>query len=139
VKECNGEILKFIGDGVLAVFADKSSSNACSVCTRGSRVAHAFQRRLVDVNKKLTEDGLDPEEIGVGLHYGICSYGNVGALGRLDFTVIGNGVNVASRVEGLCSKLQARSLATGTFFLNLVQNDDWQCHGNQKLKGVSDL
>ena len=58
MKEYNGDILKFTGVGVLAVFADESSSNSCSVCTRASRAAHAFQHRVIDVSKNLKEDGL---------------------------------------------------------------------------------
>jgi adenylate cyclase len=76
--------------------------------------------------------------VGVGLHYGDASYGNMGAPTRLDFTVIGPAVNLASRIEGLCSKLGARSvLASQDFIQRDVEEEAWDLLGDYDVKGVS--
>lgn len=82
--------------------------------------------------------------VGIGLHYGDCTYGNVGAPLRLDFTVIGPSVNLASRVESLCSELSADVLATAEFveFDSADSNDDsetaWKNRGAHAVKGFTE-
>lgn len=81
--------------------------------------------------------------IGIGLHYGDCTYGNIGAPCRLDFTVIGPSVNLASRVESLCAKLGADVLASAEF----VEYDGadtgvseilWKNRGTHSVKGFTE-
>jgi class 3 adenylate cyclase len=83
--------------------------------------------------------------VGIGLHYGDCTYGNVGAPRRLDFTVIGPSVNLASRVESLCSKLGADVLATEAFAecdsgkCKVADAENrWMLRGNHNVKGFTD-
>ena len=97
-----GQVLKFIGDGLLAVFLDDDASNACR---RGLRAARAAQERLLALREERRGRGGYEPRVGVGLHFGDVTYGNIGAPARLDFTVIGRAVNLASRLEGLSSTL----------------------------------
>ncbi|MCB9675753.1 MAG: adenylate/guanylate cyclase domain-containing protein [Alphaproteobacteria bacterium] len=100
-----GEVLKFIGDAMLAVFpSDRGADAACVAALTAARQALATREAL--------EAGLD---FGVGLHYGEVVYGNIGAAERLDFTVIGRAVNEASRVEGMCKPLGQSLLVTRAF------------------------
>jgi len=99
VETNGGEILKLIGDGVLAIFpvdGDATGSTACQNALSAARSAFELAR---------TADMPDPLAFGVGLHYGEVLYGNVGSQSRLDFTVMGPAVNIAARIEGLCNEL----------------------------------
>jgi hypothetical protein len=82
-------------------------------------------------------------KVGIGLHYGDCTYGNIGAPLRLDFTVIGPAVNLASRVEGLCSELGADVLATAEFVKYDCDKTEgskilWKNRGSHATKGFDD-
>lgn len=129
-----GDVLKFIGDAVLAVFRGAPAEAA----VRALRAAEGAGARLNITNVRRRASGRAPLEVGFGLHVGRASYGNVGGAHRLDFTVIGRDVNVASRVEGLCSRLGARLVATEAFVLALGEAapPDLEDAGDQTLKGV---
>lgn len=102
VEEVGGEVLKFLGDGLLAAFpaAEGDPTAACAAMLRAAREA---LRRNAALNATLPEDlRLD---LDVALHLGQVFYGNVGAGSRLDFTVIGPAVNEAARLEALSGEL----------------------------------
>ena len=87
-----GEILKFIGDGLLAIFP-LSQPSACA------NLLHAVseaRQAVVALNEKNRETGREPLNYGIGVHVGDVMYGNIGSRTRLDFTVIGPAVNMAS-------------------------------------------
>ena len=73
---------------------------------------------------------------GVGLHPGSVFYGNIGGGTRLDFTVIGSSVNIASRIEGLCGALGETMLASSDFVAR--SKSQWRSMGQHTLKGVTD-
>ncbi len=109
VEANGGEILKFIGDGVLAVFATGDDADAAAVCVRAFtaarqalQMAHACDPPL-DLN------------FGIGMHFGEVLYGNIGSKTRIDFTVLGQAVNIAARIEGLCSGLDQPVLFSEDF------------------------
>jgi adenylate cyclase len=112
IGEHGGEILKFIGDAILAVFpvtAERSRADACATAVRAALAANA---ELDALNATRAGQGLPELAHGIGLHVGEVQYGNIGARGRLDFTVIGQAVNLASRIESLGGKLGRRTLAS---------------------------
>jgi adenylate cyclase len=104
-----GEVLKFIGDAVLAIFAD-DDSQAEDGCRRALSAALASNQALTDRHIEFDH--------GIGLHVGRFQFGNVGSLRRLDFTVIGNEVNVAARIEAQCKVLHQRILMSEPFVAN---------------------
>lgn len=129
-----GQVLKFLGDGVLVVFADADMPDAArNSCARATRAADAVQGRLSTLRTTRENLGLPTANVGIGLHYGDLTYGNVGAPHRLDFTVIGHSVNLAARVEALCSDLGASLLATEDF---ASRSTGWVREGEHTLKGV---
>ena len=101
-----GEVLKFIGDAVLAIFADDDSQSQDG-CRRALSAALAS-------NQALADRSIDFDH-GIGLHVGRFQFGNIGSLRRLDFTVIGNEVNVAARIEAQCKVLRQRVLMSESF------------------------
>jgi adenylate cyclase len=115
IHKHGGEILKFIGDGLLAIFpidgaapVSSAARNAMAAATQ----ALAAVRGLADDPSMLGEPAL---QIVVALHAGTVIYGNVGAADRLDFTVIGPAVNLVSRVEGVAKTLNEPIVITDEF------------------------
>ncbi len=109
-----GEVLKFLGDGLLAVFdlEGRSEAETCAAALAAARDALAANRAI---NAARTERGETPLGLGIGLHLGEVLYGNVGAAERLDFTVIGPAVNQTSRIESLCGSLDVGLLTSERF------------------------
>lgn len=130
-----GEVLKFIGDAVLAVFRveDGSPSEACSAAARAVRT---LRTRLAEHNATRVEEGKAPIVHGLGLHFGQVSYGNVGSQDRLDFTVIGRTVNMASRIEGLCKHVGQSVLMSEVFAQHL--SIPIEPFGSHSVRGVSE-
>ena len=112
VHAFGGEVLKFIGDGVLAVFpvGDRPPSAACDAALRAVGAALAGMAHLNQVRNR---QGLPSLDFGLALHLGEMLWGNVGTADRLDFTAIGPAVNLVSRLEGLCRPLGRRVLMSG--------------------------
>jgi adenylate cyclase len=99
-----GEVLKFIGDGLLAIFPI-SPRGAQSASDAALSAVRAARQGMAQLDEERIGAGLPPLPFGVGLHLGAVMYGNIGAPDRLDFTAIGPAVNMASRIEGLCRSL----------------------------------
>jgi class 3 adenylate cyclase len=112
VQAFGGEVLKFIGDGVLAIFpvAGDSPRAACDAALRAVTAARAGMAHLDQTRR---EQGLAPMPFGVAVHLGEIYWGNIGAADRLDFTAIGPAVNLVSRLEGLCRPLERAVLISG--------------------------
>ena len=101
-----GEVLKFVGDAVLAIFADRGGGEQ-DACARALAAVGGSSKALLD--RQILFDH------GIGLHVGRFQFGNIGSLRRLDFTVIGNEVNVAARIEAQCKVHHERVLMSQAF------------------------
>jgi adenylate cyclase len=101
-----GEVLKLIGDGVLAMFPFEAGTQAgAEACRHALAAAQDALDRLAEVNARRAEAGTAAIRCGIALHAGDIMYGNVGSARRLDFTVMGTAVNEACRLETLCKAL----------------------------------
>jgi adenylate cyclase len=105
IEERKGEVLKFIGDGMLAIFPAADDDDFSTSSVRALEAATEGLKRLDAVNQARRAAGRGELRTGIGLHLGEVIFGNVGAAGRLDFTVIGPAVNLASRIEDLTKRL----------------------------------
>ena len=112
VHAFGGEVLKFIGDGVLAIFpiGDRPPSAACDAAISAVVAARAGMTHLDQARER---QGLPPLPFGAALHLGEMLWGNIGTADRLDFTAIGSAVNLVSRLEGLCRPLGRSVLISG--------------------------
>lgn len=110
IQRNNGIVDKFIGDAVLAFFA--SGDNPVDDALKASReILHEVQ--LINEKGDLSETlGSWRLKIGVGLHFGSVIMGNIGSKKKMDFTIIGEAVNIASRIEGMTKRFDFPVLAT---------------------------
>jgi adenylate cyclase len=112
VHAFGGEVLKFVGDGILSIFpiGERNPSVACDAALRAVAAAKAGMAHL-DTTRG--EQGLKPLPFGLALHLGEMLWGNIGTANRLDFTAIGSAVNLVVRLEGLCRPLGRSVLISG--------------------------
>jgi class 3 adenylate cyclase len=113
VHAFGGEVLKFIGDGVLAIFPIGEGPPSV-VCDAALRAVGAARAGMAHLDEARSRQGLPSLHFGLALHLGEMLWGNVGTADRLDFTAIGPAVNLVSRLEGLCRPLGRTVLVTGT-------------------------
>jgi adenylate cyclase len=129
-----GEILKFIGDGLLAIFP-LSQPTACA------NLLHAVteaRQAMAALNEKNRNSGKAPLNYGIGVHVGDVMYGNIGSRTRLDFTVIGPAVNMASRLETFTKQLE-RTVLLSRAFADFVKGDfDLERVGEYPVRGFSE-
>ena len=109
VHDNGGDVLKLIGDGVLAIFP--CGDDARAACDGAVAAEMALRSRVGALNQKRRAKGVPATEVYLGLHIGEVFYGNIGSRERLDFTVVGPAVNEASRIAAMC-----RSVDRGVVF-----------------------
>jgi adenylate cyclase len=115
IRKHGGEILKFMGDGLLAVFPiAKDGGNLGEVCGRVLEAAHEA-RADVDAMRYPSGEAVERFRFGVALHIGGILFGNIGGLSRLDFTCIGPAVNLAARLEKIAGRLNRTVVASAAF------------------------
>ena len=108
-----GEVLKFIGDAVLAIFESPPRPGDCSHCDRALAVADAIFAGLGELNAAGQQNrsaqrvggGVGPLEVTIALHEGRVAFGNIGSVERQDFTVIGQDVNLVARLGTLAAQM----------------------------------
>jgi adenylate cyclase len=111
VHAFGGEVLKFIGDGMLAIFP--VTGRPAEACDAALRAVVAARAGMAHLNAGRQQQQLPPLSFGAALHLGEILWGNIGASDRLDFTAIGSAVNLVSRLEGLCKLLGRSVLISG--------------------------
>jgi adenylate cyclase len=124
-----GEVLKFMGDAVLAFFPGYDAARTC-------HSALSAARAILEALEGFSHDGIGAKA-GIALHHGEVSYGNIGSGRRLDFTLIGGDVNLVSRIQGVCSELTEQLLMSEAFFEE-VKPADAVPMGSHRLKGFPD-
>jgi adenylate cyclase len=120
-----GEVLKFMGDAVLAVFPGYNAERSAQAAFDAAKDILSRVEALRFPDAKL--------QAGIALHYGEVSYGNIGSGRRLDFTVIGPDVNLVSRIQGVCSESRDGLLMSQD--VAELLDEEMVSIGNRKLKG----
>lgn len=107
-----GDVLKLMGDGILAIFRAETRVTACGAALAA---AEAAQHRIGELNLRRAAEGLPSTGMYLGLHVGEMFYGNVGSENRLDFTVVGPAVNEVSRIAAMCRSVDQPILMSSAF------------------------
>jgi adenylate cyclase len=130
-----GQVLKFLGDGMLAIFPLAGAAPE-EVCRRALAAAAETMARLDRLNAARRAAGKPAAEVDLALHLGDVLYGNVGAVDRLDFTVIGPAVNEVSRIEALCEPLGRRVLLSAALAAAAGTSHKLEPLGCHALRGL---
>jgi adenylate cyclase len=131
-----GEVLKFIGDAMLAIFPIADDLDRDRACRTALVAAEEALADLARLNAARRGERRSPLEVGIGLHTGAVMYGNIGAPDRLDFTVIGPAVNLVTRIEDLCGELGRPLLASARFASPC--GSQLTSLGSRRLKGFAE-
>ena len=136
VIELHGGVVdKFIGDAVMALFgAPIAQTNAPSNAIAAGRDILAV---VQEVNQSFTDKGIESIEIGIGINTGKVVLGNMGSQSRLNYTAIGDGVNIASRIEGLCKEYSV-SLIVSESTMAQAPESSYQELGEVQVKGKTE-
>ena len=135
VQAHHGQILKFMGDGLLATF-DLTGRDDAAVCLDALAAAAELRARLPSLNEAREAAGKPIMDFGLALHLGEVFYGNIGASERLDFTVVGPAVNEASRIQALCKELDRSILASSSVRAAAGGDCGLESLGLHALRGV---
>ncbi len=132
-----GQVLKFLGDGMLATFPfmDATRDETCGQALDAAAEAMDGLDRLNDARQGA---GKPIAAVDLALHLGEVLYGNVGAVDRLDFTVIGPAVNEVARIETLCEPLGRRVLISAELAAVVCDRRRLEPLGHHTLRGVRD-
>ena len=144
VVDSGGEILRFIGDAVLAIFPIEHNHNhgsdrdACAevelACERAVNAVKTARLAVAETNLELLSAGQPEIKFGIGIHIGDLTYGNIGIPERLEFTVIGAAANEAARIEAMTKDLGVPVLISDTFASAYM--GDLISVGQHELRGV---
>ena len=112
IHDHQGQVMKFMGDGIMAIF---SGAEDGVLCNRSLDAAEEARRRVAALNKRRKAEGLPWTRFYLGLNVGEVFYGNIGSEDRLDFTVIGPAVNEVARIAAMCRSLDQDVLLSSAF------------------------
>ena len=139
VHDQDGQVLKFIGDGLLAIFPIMTGDPepGPTACRRALAAADQARRDVMALNLRRADAGAPVTTFYLGLHMGEVFYGNVGSPTRLDFTVVGPAVNEVSRIGGLCRALDQDVIVSHAFATTGGNDGRLSSLGLHSLRGVS--
>jgi adenylate cyclase len=112
IHERGGDVLKLMGDGILAIFTAEDRGRACHAALAAACDARSA---VTAVSRRREAQTLPTTDMYLGLHVGEVFYGNIGSQERLDFTVVGPAVNEVSRISGMCRTLDQPVLVSSAF------------------------
>ena len=117
-----GTLDKFIGDAIMAVWGNVRSLGTAQDAKSGARAALGMRRELSQLNQAWREQGRMGLGMGIGVNQGEVIVGNIGSQDRMDPTVIGDAVNLASRLEAL-TRTYGVDMLVGASVAELVRDE----------------
>jgi len=137
VHEHDGVVDKFIGDAAMAVFGLEGRDDGAD---RAFAAALAIRDGLGPVNDRLAAEGLPLLAQGIGVHVGSLIAGNIGSADRMEYTVVGDTVNTASRLEGMTKQLGRSVVVSAELYSALSEalQEQLEPLGDHAVKGRSE-
>jgi adenylate cyclase len=139
IVNARGTIDKFIGDAIMAEFGSPVSQGEKTDAMNAIHAALGMRLALIALREQWQKEGKALLYNGIGISYGEVIAGNIGSLQRLEYTVIGDTVNVASRVEGLTKNFLTDILITEPLYQLVADEVEAVCVGEQPLRGREEL
>jgi len=131
-----GTLDKYVGDEIMALFGAPKFDPPELTCKRGVIASIKMLERLKELHKKWESEGLEPLDIGIGLNVGEMVVGNMGSNLRMDYTVIGDAVNLGARVEALTRNYDSYLIITEAVYEHV--KDIAECRQLEAIK-VKDI
>lgn len=130
-----GTLNKYIGDAIMAIYgAPLPMENPSEMALKASL---EMRRVLEEFNKTRVAEGKPPVHIGMGLHRGKVLVGNIGSPRQMEYTVIGDAVNVCSRIEGLTRDFDTDLLISDDLYNDVAGLVEVETHDPVAVKGKS--
>lgn len=136
IDSCGGTVDKVMGDGIMAIWGAPASLSVEEQAGRAVAAALGMQRRLALLSREWTASGLEGFSSRIGIHQDVVAVGDIGAEGLWSFTVIGGGVNLASRLEGACQP--GRILVSSAVHRHVAGRFPFEGAMSLSVKGVRD-
>ncbi|HBB34509.1 MAG TPA: adenylate/guanylate cyclase domain-containing protein [Cyanobacteria bacterium UBA9273] len=137
ILDAGGTVDKFIGDAVMAEFGSPVSEGEKTDAMNAIRAALGMRRALHELRQQWRREGRVPLFNGIGINYGELIAGDIGSLRRREYAVIGDAVNVASRVEGLTKRFGTDILITDPLYQIVKEEVEIIDLGEQEVRGRS--
>jgi adenylate cyclase len=134
IHEHGGDVVKLIGDGVLAIFTAADRQRACAAALAA---ALAARKDVAELKARRAAADRPVTDMYLGLHVGEVFYGNIGSHERLDFTVVGPAVNEASRIAAMCRSVDQPLLVSAAFAAVGDMKNRLVSVGRYALRGVA--
>jgi adenylate cyclase len=131
-----GTLDKFIGDAVMAVWGNTRSEGVRADAVNAVRAALAMRAELARLNESWAARGLPPLRIGVALNHGEVVVGNIGSPQRMEFTVIGDAVNVSWKLQELTKDLDSDLIVGESVMSLVIEEFDLRPLGKATLKSL---
>lgn len=132
----HGIINKYIGDAIMAIFGAPVSSN--NSAKDALDAALDMRKALVEVNKDFEAEGFPQLKFGIGIHTGPVFAGTIGAANRMEYTVIGDTVNTASRLESLCKTYTTDLLLSEASAERIDENNELEFIADAQIRGKTE-
>lgn len=136
IKKNKGILDKFMGDGIMALFGAPVERNDHAYLA--TKAALEMVEALKDLNTLWQERNIMPFDVGIGINTGSTFVGQVGSIERMEYTAIGDAVNIASRIEELTKTHQTAILMSESTYQSIKNAVDVRFIENALLKGKSE-
>jgi len=135
IRQCGGLVLQYVGDEIEAAFGVPIPSD--SHADDALRAALSMRAALTELNRERTSLGKDPFRHGIGIHTGMVLAGNTGSEDHLSYALIGDTVNLASRIQGLTRSMKCDILVGEETVRSLRGSFPLRREAPVEVKGVS--